>query len=317
MLLSIEVAPGNDKLLVNWIRVPRGALRDPFVNETTGRILKQAQDNVVLTTDIHSLLNRALGQGGLYPSGFIFHVSRCGSTILSNMLNVAPRHFVLAEPHIPVHLLNKQLAVYPESFQIDLIRSIISSFSEMAPATAARYFVKFFSGCLLHVPLIREAIPNVKEIFLYRDPIEVVVSTLKDDTCPWWLWSEEFTGLPRAAAMERPVTELAARAIGMKLKTMLHHVRDMTLLMNYSEIGSSTANVLLDYFELPKSDEILAKMNCELTIYSKDVRRQRVFQSDSANKQAWATVAMRDAVERFARVPYETLEQLRMRRALE
>ena len=54
-----------------------GAIADPFVTEID--ILKRDD----LATD------------GIYPSGFVFHISRCGSTLTGKALARTPRHLVL------------------------------------------------------------------------------------------------------------------------------------------------------------------------------------------------------------------------------
>ena len=48
------------------------------------------------------------GQGGrpaLEPSGFVFHLSRCGSTLIANSLQTAPKALVLSEPEIVAEVL--------------------------------------------------------------------------------------------------------------------------------------------------------------------------------------------------------------------
>ena len=48
------------------------------------------------------------GQGGrpaLEPSGFVFHLSRCGSTLIANALQTAPGALVLSEPEILAEVL--------------------------------------------------------------------------------------------------------------------------------------------------------------------------------------------------------------------
>ena len=43
------------------------------------------------------LLDQAAAEPGIDPTGFIFHLARCGSTLVSQMLAALPEHIVLSE----------------------------------------------------------------------------------------------------------------------------------------------------------------------------------------------------------------------------
>ena len=54
-------------------------------------------DGLTWETDLQDLLDEA-GQGGLAPAGFIFHIGRCGSTLMSRVLASSDRVLCLSEP---------------------------------------------------------------------------------------------------------------------------------------------------------------------------------------------------------------------------
>ena len=64
--------------------------------------LRDCQQSVgirsVVRTSIEVLNDPALVSDTLYPSGFIFHMSRCGSSVLVRALSHAPGHLVISEP---------------------------------------------------------------------------------------------------------------------------------------------------------------------------------------------------------------------------
>jgi hypothetical protein len=177
----------------------------------------------------------------------------------------------------------------------------------------APYFVKFSSQCARQIPMIRRAMPGVPEIFLYRSPLEVLVGNLRAPTQSW-LWQEKHTGVPLAAALERPLVELLARGIGRSMQGLLDHLTDSTLLMNYSEIGPDTPQALLDAFGIPAADEVRAAMAATLVLDAKDALKQKLFQRDIETKRAAATAMQRDLIAEFADGPFRALEARRLAR---
>src|SRR5690349_6145611 len=58
---------------------------------------QRAQPVRYVRTDFHSVISRAAELPESDPAGIIFHVSRCGSTLVSNVMRCDPRAVVLSE----------------------------------------------------------------------------------------------------------------------------------------------------------------------------------------------------------------------------
>lgn len=297
--------------LVQWTRVAGTEFRDPFFDATVARVLARAQQKLRLTTTVESLLHNGSLATRLRPNGFIFHIARCGSTLLSNMLNSIDEHFVLAEPRLPSPWMVRDCEWTREQC-VELIRASINVLGANAPRTATRYFIKLSNSHTVDVPLIREAFKDVPEIFIYRDPLEVVVSILKNPTISW-LWNEELTGLPKKSITEHPVVELAARVAGRALELMCEYVGENTLIINYHQLGPSTPELLMEHFGIPKENELVTRMLSTLTFYSKSYNRHLRFVEDSELKQHEARPAVRDAVNQYAMPFYHKLERIRLK----
>lgn len=309
-LLDIKFRDDGDGI-VHWLRTPGASFRDPFFRMTTNRIFARARGRLLMETGVDALFRQG-ARARLYPAGFIYHVSRCGSTVLSNMLNVVADHFVLAEP-TPLGALFQRSTLFADEQWVELIRASINSLSAHAPSSARHFFLKFSHVMTHQVPLIRSAFPSVREIFVYRDPIEVVVSLVSNDPLPW-IWSESLSGIPRMRAMEMPVTELTSRIVGAMLKAMCEHVSEHTLLINYSQLGPSTPGMLLRHFGITPTDSIIAKMVSGLSHYSKDPTHSRSFIADSSKKRELASAAICLSVEDHAADAYRRLEAIRIGR---
>ncbi len=107
------------------------------------------------------------------PDGFVFHMSRCGSTLVAQMLAAVDDHVVVSEPPILDAVVQFALA---GQMSAATLRAIVLALTRDRSSTTRRRFVKLFHWHALALPLFRAAFPDVPCIFLCRDPVEVLVS---------------------------------------------------------------------------------------------------------------------------------------------
>jgi hypothetical protein len=70
---------------------------DPFFAQTINPCVRHPADAFRHQTPLENLGEIVASQPGCRPTGFIFHMSRCGSTLLSQMLAAALENIVLSE----------------------------------------------------------------------------------------------------------------------------------------------------------------------------------------------------------------------------
>jgi len=80
---------------VAWMRFGEAGLREPFFEQSVRRLRTQRIVDI-RHTDSDVLLD---AEETVPPSGFIFHISRCGSTLLTNALREYPQNIVISEAH--------------------------------------------------------------------------------------------------------------------------------------------------------------------------------------------------------------------------
>jgi hypothetical protein len=317
-LIPYQLLQRKGGLSIRWLAAEPTDFQDPSFGGTIDRLLTQALQQVGVTETPASELSRIATQNAEFmPTGFIHHVSRCGSTLLANMLSCVAEHIVLSEPSVPLGILSKNLFnPLADTREIpEMLRGSLVAFYQAGTPHIRRLFVKFFSGNIFQLELIRRTFPGVREIFLYRDPIEVIVSNVYSGVIQGWLWIDAITGIPFPSAIELSMIELAARAIGRKMTAMVSNYRPgTTLLMNYSEINVATPRLLLDFFGAPITQGDLIRMEGKLRIASKDPEQERIFESDSSRKQEDAGPTIRKCAEEFAYPAFRQLEALRATR---
>lgn len=164
--------PGAPVPLVDWAWFGSEPLQDPFYEDVIRRAAARPLSlflrtrTPVLVDDVPSI----------WPDGLIFHMSRCGSTLAAQMLAAVPDHHVVSEP-APLDDVIQWASISGESRgqQVQMLRAAISAIGRRPHR---RFFVKLDSWHTLALPLFRAAFPDTPWIFLFRDPIEVMVSQL-------------------------------------------------------------------------------------------------------------------------------------------
>lgn len=170
--VAVRSAPGGP--IVDWAFFGDRALREPFYEGSVRRALDRPLNRLARhCTPLSALVADA--SGALRPSGFIFHMSRCGSTLVSQMLAADPRNLVISEA-APLDAVIRLNAAGGDAH--------VTSFQAMVAALGRRrgpeerLFVKLDSWHALLLPLFRRAFPDVPWVFLYREPAAVLASQM-------------------------------------------------------------------------------------------------------------------------------------------
>lgn len=107
----------------------------------------------------------------------IFSIGRCGSTLLSNVLNTVPGVWSLSEPDAYSRLVMENYTSterlgYPPEQVVRLIRACTRLLFRPPPSVEARVFaVKFRSQATFQADLYHRALPEASFVFLYREAL--------------------------------------------------------------------------------------------------------------------------------------------------
>jgi hypothetical protein len=110
------------------------------------------------------------------PTGFIFHQSRVGSTLLSNLLAADPENLVYAESHPPATVALHCSSCSREE-KVQYLRAIVHAMANSAQHK--RLFFKFQSVQSEVIDLYLEAFPSVPWVYVYRRPEEILASQFR------------------------------------------------------------------------------------------------------------------------------------------
>lgn len=272
---------------IEWIAHDGGRFREPFFEDTLRRAKRAG--GAVTTTGLD-----ALAEGGAALDALVFHVSRCGSTLVSQMLAAVPEHLAVSEAPVVDDILRLEVE---DDRRIALMRGVMAAFRRSQAEAPERLFVKLDCWHLLQLPLFRRAFPDMPMLFVWRDPLEVLVSLMRlpsqtlirDVVTPAQLGigAAERDGLSREAN--------AAAILGAFFREAAAHRAWLTPLA-YPDLPGALPEAL------PFDAETRSAM---LAAAGRDAKSPgQVFTPDTAGKRAEATPAMRVALERWTAPHY-------------
>src|SRR5256885_4930069 len=165
--------------MIDWCWMGTERLTAPFFDQSIERQLRHPFSLLFRPqTPMETLREFHETRPGIKPSGFIFHMSRCGSTLITQMLATLPQTIVAAEPHIISSILRAHYYVrgLSDAQRIEWLRWVISALGQRRNPQERNFVIKLDSWHALLWPLFQRAFPDVPSIFVYREPIEVIVS---------------------------------------------------------------------------------------------------------------------------------------------
>ena len=200
-----------------------------------------------------------------------------------------------------------------ESLYSVFLRATVRALGQRRTGDEQHLFVKFACCSFAQIEKIRRIWPRVPWIFLYRDPIETIVSNLVD--VPAWLKDNDqrvLASITGASPNEMSLEELCARTIG-SLYTKAHSLADDNcLLLNYNQLSVPVISSVLSFFKVSPTAAELDTIARTSHVYSKGVSGTRTFVADSETKQKLASERVREAAAAWAIEPYRQLEQKRV-----
>lgn len=276
---------------VDWACFGARRLTEPFFQDSIRKALQRPFNRLFPWRMAWSdFVAGAAGQRDVIrPDGFIFHMSRCGSTLVAQMLARSARNIVVSEA-API-----DAAVQYNN--ADALRAMVAAYGRPRGASETRLFIKLDSWHALALPLFAQAFPGVPWIFLYRDPLEVMVSQQREpgaQMVPGFVMPA-IPGLDDATMTAGP--DYTARVLNLICTAAADALRSpQGLAVNYRDLPDAFERRILPHFGVVADDAERAQMRDAARYDAK--RPSSPFAADSAAKQAAASAVLRDAAAR-------------------
>ena len=299
--------------LVDWCHFGEARFVESFFDQTIEKRLRHPFALLFRPqTSLDDLVELQAIDPGVPPTGFIFHMSRCGSTLLSQMLAALPRNIVISEasPIDGVLHANWRNPNITDEQRICWLRGLLSAYARPRQGEQ-HFFVKFDSWHTLELSLIQRAFPGVPWIFLYREPVQVLVShqrqrgpqVVQGMLPPQWL------GLDPATLADMTLDEYTACVLAKICQGALHYRNADARWVNYQQLPAVLWEELAAHFRLAYSGAEIAAIQQVLPFNAKNPGLY--FVGDTKDKEHQATPELRQLAEQWLQPVYTALEEQR------
>jgi len=293
-----------------------------------------AQD--IFTYDLKKIIELATknpDQLVMQPRAFIFHESRCGSTLVANALTAmdTEEHRVYSE--------SKPLAVAmqicgwggrdcPPHRAAELVRDVVFVMGLTNEPRETEMFFKIQSMGTRYMEVALEAFPEIPWIFIYRDPVQTMMSQLKkgmyhNANCVRHLRGipkrkiKFLTSIGRDLGSMSPVEKCALHLsiVCDAALEALDRSNGMGIAVNYENISSKLIDTIFpDHFKLEMTEERRKRIIAISGQYSKGlvssgISKKKEWKEDSENKNKLATPEIKKACETLLYPVFTSLEQ--------
>jgi len=242
------------------------------------------------------------------PAGLIFHLSRCGSTLVHRMLSASNAVTSLSE--VPIFDEAVQFCLNwhgPLEVKHKVLRTIIAGLSNAANRWPL--VLKLDSWHTLSWPLILGAFPDTPAIFLYREPAEILVSQQR-------MRGIQAIPSPLIAALcgiadcgTLSLDEYCAHYLAVSCRAAADAARAKAVrVINYKRLPRAVFDEILPHFGLQTDAAADDRMRNVAGFHSKSPNECYV--PDSEEKNRAASGGLRTLAEQIVGPSYRMLESL-------
>src|SRR5271154_3439020 len=294
---------------VDWADLSEERFSEPFFDQTVVQWASGPRSKQLVRTGLEVLAALG-GEPSLDPAGMIFHLSRCGSTLVSRLLGALPGVVAIAAPSP----LNALLGLAPNRVDraalIQVVRLLVRALGRRRHGDERHLVLKCTSWNIRQRAILAAAFPDTPWTWVQRDPARVLTSLLAEP--PGWLGLQDWPqaakhrfGLDPAAVPAMTRAEFAAHALGSMLEAAAAADATGRLCVDHAELPDAIWHRVAPHFGLIVDDAAVARMTDESQFYSKE-SAPRVFAGD-ASEQRPVTDEIRRAAQRFAEPGYRVL----------
>ena len=240
--IPIKLYPETDSNLCRWLYVGDKDFNEPFFDETVSACRAGFPENWHLKrsmSTIDMLPEWAKALDSIEPTAFIFHISRCGSTLISQMLGIQPSNIILSEVPFFDDLL--RFGKKQDCMQkiLPQLKAAVEFYGANRTGKYDQLFIKTDSWHIHFYKELRALYPTVPFFLLYRKPDEVLRSQQKKrgmQALPNYLEADIF-GFDKEEIAGMPLDEYMGKVIESYLNAFLDILQkdSMTHALNYQE----------------------------------------------------------------------------------
>jgi hypothetical protein len=279
----VRIYRAESGLRVQWFRRDHGLrFEDRYFHETVARAAKRPFNLAFYRdTPVDTLHSVAASSDALPLHGLIYHLSRCGSTLVSSAFGARSDVLMLAEPGPVNDALT--IADVDDRGRIELVRDLVRVLSRPQRAEQRACVIKLDAWHVRFIPLLEAAFSQVPWIFIHRDPREVLVSHLRLTSFMMSaVNAPAATGMALIEAVRVPREEYCASVISTLLDAVRARAPEAKHLVAYGELPDAIWTRIGPAFGLPFDARGIERVKRDAMMHAKEPTRP--FAPDGAEK---------------------------------
>ncbi len=303
---------------VRWAEFGSTPLSHPFFHESVDYVRGALAKTMELDTDLQTLIETAQELMPVAPAGIILHISRCGSTWISNCLKTAEDTTVVSEAHPIQQVLDSTFVPsqsgYDEAVRQQILASLLTRFAHYRSAKPYKIVLKLDVLGLFLISRLRSYWPEVPFLILIRNPAEVIASNVARPGL--WLTARlpsirnciPYEWTPSNPS-EMSAEEYCARAIGSLCEAATRGLDDRSMVVSYENIDHTVVARIAAFFGLRLPDIHDQELQRALKLDAKDRSGKRDFRDKPREPVMVQGPSILSAAERWALEPYARLRR--------
>ncbi len=169
--MPVHLAAGESR--IDWA-VIRDPLSAPFFEQDAELAMRRPFNQLFARQTRLDVLDALAGAADVRePAGIIVHMSRCGSTLVAQMLARLPSLIVLGEAQPFDGLVRRRGQNFDDERLARALRGLLRAFDS---GDGRRIVIKAHASHVLHLDLLRRAFPSAPWVFVFREPRAVLRS---------------------------------------------------------------------------------------------------------------------------------------------
>ncbi len=281
--IPIRVEHAGEEIGISWCWAEGARFEEPFWTDSVQRLMADPFRLIFQHFgSVADLQRHADKHDAIEPNGFIYHLSRSGSTLVGRALGSLTGVRVLSEP-APLDQMLRAMSHRPFDEQVLATRSMLRSLAPGYSVADRALIVKLDAWHIHLFPVLRAAFPDVPWIFLSRDPVQVMVSHEGQRAAQMIP-----TTLPRNLLQvpdgDLNLTEYGAHVLAGILRSAVRFQGDGGMFVDYTELPDALTTRIAPLFGItgvPTAEVLAANAKHPTTIFEADGETKRSVASES------------------------------------
>ena len=177
--IPYKLAEKDNEIYFEWIYLADIKYADPFFDESIAKCRSHAFNSkpFKVVSTVENLIDWSNELISVELKSLVFHVSRCGSTMLSQSLASSSKNIMVSEAPIIDQILRSDL--FSDDKKTSLLKSVIKLLGQKRYPEQKHLIIKLDAWHIFKASYLRSIYPEIPFALLYRNPIEVLKSHQK------------------------------------------------------------------------------------------------------------------------------------------